>query len=239
MDDDGGAGVPEWVVTYGDMMSLLLTFFIMLVSLSEVVADKKYRAIMESIQQYIGYRLSPISPPGKNFPLNSFVEKLTTLGAFTQDDRGRGGIRAKAPVGTDMSVFHTHDGLSQKIGSDLYFVKEKKTISEVSESELDRIVETLAGKPNKIEIRTYVSKEQLSSFADATDKLQLSYLRGRYLYDVFRKAGVEANRIRISPRGSYRSRSSQNSIGLNSEDRAEIFIFDKFTSHFLGKKRVN
>ena len=29
-------GVPEWVVTYGDMMSLLLTFFIMLVSMSEL-----------------------------------------------------------------------------------------------------------------------------------------------------------------------------------------------------------
>ncbi|MBL4886213.1 MAG: flagellar motor protein MotB, partial [Planctomycetaceae bacterium] len=36
MDDDEPPGVPEWVVTYGDMMSLLLTFFIMLVSLSEV-----------------------------------------------------------------------------------------------------------------------------------------------------------------------------------------------------------
>ena len=46
MEDDGPPGVPEWVVTYGDMMSLLLTFFIMLVSLSEVVADQKYRAIL-------------------------------------------------------------------------------------------------------------------------------------------------------------------------------------------------
>ncbi len=31
--DDGG-GVPEWVVTFGDMMSLLLTFFIMLFFIS-------------------------------------------------------------------------------------------------------------------------------------------------------------------------------------------------------------
>ncbi|HID23354.1 MAG TPA: hypothetical protein EYP14_13280, partial [Planctomycetaceae bacterium] len=43
MADEDSGGVPEWVVTYGDMMSLLLTFFIMLVSLSEVVADKRYR----------------------------------------------------------------------------------------------------------------------------------------------------------------------------------------------------
>lgn len=236
MDDDGPPGVPEWVVTYGDMMSLLLTFFIMLVSLSEVVADKKYRAIMEAIQQYVGYRLSPISPPGKNFPLNSFVEKLTTLGAFMETDQGRGGIRDHALPGEDVHVYHTYDGLSQKIGRNLYFVKEKKKLSTESASDLENLVEILEGKQNKIEIRTYVSSGKLSSFADAPDKLLLSYLRGRYLYDVFRKAGVHANRIRISPRGNYRSRFSKNGTGLNSGDRAEIFIFDKFTNHFQGEK---
>ncbi|MGI9443328.1 MAG: flagellar motor protein MotB [Rubripirellula sp.] len=33
-DEPEEMGIPEWVVTFGDMMSLLLTFFIMLVSLS-------------------------------------------------------------------------------------------------------------------------------------------------------------------------------------------------------------
>ena len=65
-------GVPEWVVTYGDMMSLLLTFFIMLVLLSEVVAEKKYRAILEAIQEYgayaggaAGQKFSRQQPDGK------------------------------------------------------------------------------------------------------------------------------------------------------------------------------
>ena len=70
MEDDDPAGVPEWVVTYGDMMSLLLTFFIMLVSLSEIEANEKYRAVMDALQKYVGYRATPKSPPGKNFPLN-------------------------------------------------------------------------------------------------------------------------------------------------------------------------
>ena len=67
-------GVPEWVVTYGDMMSLLLTFFIMLVSLSEVAGNKKYLQVLESLQKGIGYRAAPASPPGNNFPLNSMLE---------------------------------------------------------------------------------------------------------------------------------------------------------------------
>src|SRR5690606_21337153 len=59
MDDDAPPGVAEWVVTYGDMMSLLLTFFIMLVSMSEVKEDEKYRAVMEALQHYLGYRAAP------------------------------------------------------------------------------------------------------------------------------------------------------------------------------------
>ncbi len=82
MADDEAPGVPEWVVTYGDMMSLLLTFFIMLVSLSEVVADEKYRAVMEALHRYLGYSMAPAAPAGKTYPLNSLVARRETLGSF-------------------------------------------------------------------------------------------------------------------------------------------------------------
>jgi chemotaxis protein MotB len=46
-------GAPPWVVTFGDMMSLLLTFFILLLSFSEVDAVK-YRALSESLREAFG-----------------------------------------------------------------------------------------------------------------------------------------------------------------------------------------
>ena len=47
------AGAPAWVVTYGDMMSLLLVFFVMLLSFSEI--DKvKFKAFMGSMQDAFG-----------------------------------------------------------------------------------------------------------------------------------------------------------------------------------------
>lgn len=41
-------GAPEWVVTYGDMMSLLLTFFILLVSLSALSDTSKIKNVSNS-----------------------------------------------------------------------------------------------------------------------------------------------------------------------------------------------
>ena len=42
---DDEPGVPGWVVTYGDMMSLLLTFFVLLISFSTVKEEEFNRAI--------------------------------------------------------------------------------------------------------------------------------------------------------------------------------------------------
>ena len=54
IEEEAGPGIPEWVVTFGDMMSLLLTFFIMLVSMSELKEDERYQAMVESFRQQFG-----------------------------------------------------------------------------------------------------------------------------------------------------------------------------------------
>ena len=47
-------GAPAWVVTYGDMMSLLLTFFSLLVALSEIKTEQKWRAIVDEVHRAFG-----------------------------------------------------------------------------------------------------------------------------------------------------------------------------------------
>lgn len=51
-----GGEVPEWVVTYGDLMSLLLCFFILLAAFSELKKEDQYREVLESIQEALGFR---------------------------------------------------------------------------------------------------------------------------------------------------------------------------------------
>ncbi len=47
------AGIPGWVVTFGDMMSLLLTFFILLLSFSSI-QESKFHDAVGSIQGALG-----------------------------------------------------------------------------------------------------------------------------------------------------------------------------------------
>ncbi|HCT45492.1 MAG: hypothetical protein CMJ35_12820 [Phycisphaerae bacterium] len=48
------AEIPEWVLTFGDMMSLLLCFFILLAAFSEIKKPREYKELVESINSAMG-----------------------------------------------------------------------------------------------------------------------------------------------------------------------------------------
>jgi chemotaxis protein MotB len=47
------AGAPEWMNTYGDMVTLLLTFFVMLFAMS-TIEEQKFSALSQSLQTALG-----------------------------------------------------------------------------------------------------------------------------------------------------------------------------------------
>jgi len=48
------AEVPEWVLTFGDLMSLLLCFFILLAAFSEIKKPREYQDVIESVNEALG-----------------------------------------------------------------------------------------------------------------------------------------------------------------------------------------
>ena len=240
MDDDDAPGVMEWVVTYGDMMSLLLTFFIMLVSLSEVVADKKYRSILESLHKYVGYHTSPVSPPGTNFPLNSLIDDLESkLGSFTDKDNGRGGIRSKSIEGPDLRVWRIGEGTSQQVGQLVLFAKNDATLSDVALVQLKRIAADLRGKPNKIEIRAHASPDPLPDDSPYIDKLDLTYHRARNIHACLTvKEKIDHDRVRLTAASDIEPLSKTGDKRTMHFDRAEIFISDMFASEYVGPRET-
>jgi len=229
MEDDAPPGVPEWVVTYGDMMSLLLTFFIMLVSLSEVVADQKYRAIMEALQQYTGYNTSHLAPPGKNFPLNSLLTKLEMLGSYTNDDNGKGGVKTESVEGTDVRILRTREGTPRMVGRPIFFKPGTTDFADNAESEIKTIAKTLAGKPNKIEIRGHTRPE-----TDASAKIEICYQRSRKVWLLLKQEGIVLDRMRISAASDNEPVKGSGDRLLEQDDRAEVYILDAYIDAYIG-----
>lgn len=66
-----GKGAPKWMVTYSDMVTLILVFFILLFSMSQI-DQQKFQAISQSFQERVIFDFLPSSVPMEN-PTNNPV----------------------------------------------------------------------------------------------------------------------------------------------------------------------
>lgn len=238
MEDDGPPGVPEWVVTYGDMMSLLLTFFIMLVSLSEIVAEQKYRDVLTALDERLGFTTSPVTPPGKDYQKNSQLENPNERSGSQSDlDQGRGGLKTKSVEGDDRRIKVTDEGKPQQVGSYLTFIPGTTSLSGDSEDALRHIASELRGKPNKIEIRSHVAGRAgtAEDQASTVDTIQQSYEQGHTVFRLLENWGINPERVRITAAGTAMAGDVATDEDVPLE-RIEVFITDVFSTEYVGRR---
>lgn len=83
-----GGGAPEWLITYGDMVTLLLTFFVMLFTVAEI-DGAELRMILESFQG-----MGSLTG-GNTFQVGKLAELGHTVESLPSQERGRALDRAR------------------------------------------------------------------------------------------------------------------------------------------------
>jgi chemotaxis protein MotB len=223
VEEDPPLGVPEWVVTFGDMMSLLLTFFIMLVSMSEVKKEEQYQAMVESIRQQFGYEKSINALiPGVGKPRNSHVDKLATMGRAMRFNTMKGGDKVKAPVGDHPRVTIIREGNKTAVGTAILFDDAQGAdLSNDNRRTLDQQLGQLAGKAQKIEIRGHTSRRPPDrNFRDNWD---LAYARCRSTAAYLIEKGIEPERLRLFVAGEHDPLHLET---LDGNGRVEVLLSD-------------
>lgn len=231
-EEEAPAGVPEWVVTYGDMMSLLLTFFIMLVALSEVAGNEKYRAVLDALQRYMGYLSVPSAPPGKHFPLNSLIEKLETLGSFTDIERGFGGVRKRGVEGSSPRVYRTPEGVPIPVLEPLPFAPGEAKLSREAAARIPEIAAELAGKPNRIELRAHAAPPAETNDAALRELSDLCYQRARNVMRELVLRGIDPRRMRITSAGDSEPPPDTWDQRARILDRVEVYLLDALADSY-------
>jgi len=237
IEEDEPMGIPEWVVTFGDMMSLLLTFFIMLVSLSEMKEDEKYQAMVDSMQRNFGFNSSQSSmAPGQFRPRNSAMMKLATMGRAKRVDTMRGGDKVEAPVGDNPRVLIVRPGTRTSIGTVVFFGGESAELSEQHKTVLRQLASTIEGKPQKIEIRGHTSRRPVSAGNPAGDNWGLAYQRSlavmKYMEDVLK---VDPARFRISvAEANEPIHLGTDATKLQRNSRVEVYMLNEIVTDLTG-----
>lgn len=121
MEEEAPPGVPEWVVTYGDMMSLLLTFFIMLVSMSELKDEGKNRAALNSMKEVFGPMDGTSGVPGRSFASRSAYEHMSSKSENKKTGLEKGSIDSAGGGGPESSVETVNHGEIVTVGGSIEF----------------------------------------------------------------------------------------------------------------------
>jgi len=234
-EEDGG-GIPEWVVTFGDMMSLLLTFFIMLFSMSEIKEEKQYQAVLDALRKRFGHETSILSfIPGHSSPRNSALAKLASMGRSRRFDIMRGGDKVKAPVGDHPRVRVIRQGDSTAQGAVIYFPEGDARLSVENRHVLRATAEVIGGKPQKIEIRGHTSNKPLPERSPYDSHWDLAYARSRVVADALIELGIDPKRLRLSVAADHEPKHIEADPLLQRENpRVEIFMLTELAEDLEG-----
>ena len=166
-----------WVVSYGDMMSLLLTFFIMLASMAnyEEVQDR-FMAAIESIREALGMTGQTGRAIDPSVDYASLLQKLESI-IKPQEPRNRGDTDDEGFDGRSFRLRRIRDGSEITMGGPIMFEPFSDKLAPEGAKALQQIGEILKGRRNKIEVIGHAAEEPRPADWAYTDSMDLSYAR--------------------------------------------------------------
>lgn len=190
-------GVPAWVVTFGDMMALLLVFFILLQMFSELKRDHEYQRVITAVKEAFGYSGGIGVLPVDNPPLRSIIEQLEKMALKNHADTKISQSDTPGIDGPHMRVTTVREGIKFTIGGPSIFDEASATISNVARAELEKLSVLLAGRNNKVVIRGHAAPKYLSADSGWADLDELSYHRAVNARQVLQEFGLDDRVFRI------------------------------------------
>lgn len=199
---DCGGGIPEWVVTFGDMMSLLLTFFILIVSFSELKRPHEYQRVITAVKEAFGYSGGVGVLPSDDPPLRSMIQTLEEIAQQESSDNKVSESPVEAVDGKHTKVKKVQEGLKFTIGGALSFEPESAVLLDRAKDEIRKVAKLLRGRRNKIAIRGHAASKVLSASSQYEDLTDLAYARAKAVYGVLvNDGGLDPITLIVESRG--------------------------------------
>lgn len=226
-------GAPEWMVSYADMITIIMSFFVIMFAIASGEAAKGKRnqqqqAAFQSLQNRFGPKYQPFASWGL-MPGNSPVRHA---GAH---DKGKQPVVVPDEEGGKVKVLKRERariripgrGDRVVIGGVVYFGDTTLALADSQTARLQVIAEELAGKPQQIEIVGHTSARPLAPGSSHRDRWDLAYARCRQVARLLDTMKVEPERLRISVVQTSEVASAGESSPATSEDMSiDVYLTD-------------
>lgn len=229
-------GAPGWMVTYGDMMTLLLCFFVIMVSMSEIKKDQKFQEVLDSIRSAFGYEGDLGIVPVKNASRNSLVEQLRKV-IVPDLVRMEGDADQEGIDGRVFRVTNVRDGIHVEVGGRISFDRFQADLKPEGRDLLRRLASKVLGHNTIIKVRGHATLEPLPPDAPFKDPMELSLARARTVAAALQEFGIRPERIRVVGAGPHepllRQAYSEERRAVNR--RVEVIVTEAIVEDYAGR----
>jgi chemotaxis protein MotB len=228
-------GAPEWMVTFGDMMSLLLCFFVILVSMSEMKEDEKFMKVRESIKRAFGYQGGVGNMPGDTNPTNTLQKQLTDL-MMRKWQLRHGKTTVEGIEGQSPSVKKIRDGLEFTIGGAVSFEPGKAVLLEHAKGDLDDFAKLIKGMKNKIRIRGHTARVPQTVFQPFRSLDELTYARALAVkqYLIWKEINPDCITLEACSDNEPRRSQAYDNQARAMNDRVSIVVSENLVEEYQG-----
>ncbi len=208
-------------------MSLLLTFFILLVSFSSIQETKFHEAV-GSLQGALGV-LSQLP----KVPVKMDIDKPTKRGNMDTDELGKRVAELKEKIaelkenGKSVSVGRSENGLAIRLDDQTLFDPGKADLRSGAEEVLSLVAGTLAEFPNAVRIEGHTDNLPINT-EQFPSNWELSAARAAAVLRFFQEHGLDPRRMSAVGMGEWRPLASNDSVAERQRNRrVEIFMESK------------
>jgi len=226
-------GAPDWVMTYGDLMSLLLTFFILLVAMSEIKKEDEFKAIVKEVKKAFGMQGGGGKIQTDDDPELSFMERLEEIEMQQRTKTQISNSTDPGMEGREPEVTTIREGKKFQIGGRIIFEQNSTALSDTARRQLSQIADEIRGENNKVEVRGHASPGEVGNDADRLWMLSVQRAKATMDY-LTNEAGIRRERIRLIGNADHEplKRRVYNQLQQSPNRRVEVIVSEALVEQF-------
>lgn len=195
-EEETNAGAPGWVVTYADMMTLLLAFFVLLFSISEI-KEEQGDTMVQSLRRCFGSEPAEAAAQSDSDPFRSLpLARLLSSGRTQRQERlQQGGKAGLLCVERPAAALVPPADVS--VGEVVPFAENSAELSEAARRILQQLAGPLAATSQPVEIRGQVTPLAGTVPTPRRNPWDLAYARCRQTREYLVRLGIAPPRLRL------------------------------------------
>lgn len=237
----GGTGSERWLLTYADMITLLLALFIMLFALSKV-DEGRYKAVAGALAQVFGGGNGIVDSGVVGEGGNISPDELAKMTRMTPEELAKALEQVGEGLAADFSrdgrfgVYLNERGLVISLAGNAFFDSGKAELRAEIIPLLDAIAERLKGLPSDISLEGHTDTDPIHT-AEFPSNWELSYARANRVRSYLQAKGVDEKKLIVVGYGETRPLFDNSTAeGKQKNRRVDIVVLKNQAVIDLGKE---